>query len=250
MQPQQSPPQSPDNGSDATFSSRLQIVHFDILPGKHINKLMSAPDPRKTSCILLNPFIGNTENECTFRGMADFLFIDHFISDPDPLFHQLLEETVWDERMKARKTASFGIAYNYSQITYADAPFPDSLSALCGPVREAVGFEPNNCLLNYYPDGRSSMGFHSDTATGRSVGTGVAIVSLGAAREMRFRHKQDKENTSARMLIAGSLIYLDDATQEHWLHAIPKAEESGPRISLSFRSIETGDPVNHPGTGS
>ncbi|MEL6861022.1 MAG: alpha-ketoglutarate-dependent dioxygenase AlkB [Pseudomonadota bacterium] len=171
--------------------------------------------------------------------MADFLFIEQFISNPDPLFHQLLEETIWDKRMKARKTASFGIAYNYSQITYDDAPFPDSLKALCGTVCEAVGFEPNNCLLNYYPDGASSMGFHSDTATGRSAGTGVAIVSLGAAREMRFRHKLDKDNTSARMLTAGSLIYLDDATQEHWLHAIPKAEGSGPRISLSFRSIET-----------
>ncbi len=182
--------------------------------------------------------------------MADFLFIEDFIPNPGPLFHQLLDETVWDERMKARKTASFGIAYNYSQIAYDDAPFPDSLEALCGPVRDAVGFKPNNCLLNYYPDGKSSMGFHSDTATGRSIGTGVAIVSLGAAREMRFRHKQDSENTSARMLTAGSLIYLDDATQEDWLHAIPKADSSGPRISLSFRSIEQGAPLNRPGTGS
>jgi len=83
------------------------------------------------------------------------------------------------------------------------------------------------------------MGFHSDTAAGRAAGTGVAIVSLGAAREMRFRHKRDKENTSTRLLAPGSLIYLDDATQEDWLHAIPKAKGSGPRISLSFRSIET-----------
>lgn len=171
--------------------------------------------------------------------MANFLFISDFIPNSEALFDQLLEDTVWDERMKARKTASFGVAYNYSQITYADAPFPKYLRDLCGPVRDAVGFEPNNCLLNYYPDGKSSMGFHSDTATGRTVGTGVAIVSLGAEREMRFRHKQDKENTSARLLAPGSLIYLDDATQEDWLHAIPKADNSGPRISLSFRSIET-----------
>lgn len=173
--------------------------------------------------------------------MADFLFIPDFISDPDTVFDALLEETVWDERMKARKTASFGIAYNYSQITYPDAPFPENLQALCGLVRDAVGFEPNNCLLNYYPDGNSSMGFHSDTATGRSAGTGVAILSLGAAREMRFRHKRNDETNSARWLNPGSLIYLDDATQEDWLHAIPKADGAGPRISLSFRSIETDD---------
>lgn len=173
--------------------------------------------------------------------MADFLFISDFILNPATLFNQLLEETLWDERMKARMTASFGVPYNYSQITYDDLPFPENLRDLCGPVSETVGFTPNNCLLNYYPDGGSSMGFHSDTATGRTSGTGVAIVSLGAAREMTFRHKQDKENTSARLLTPGSLIYLDDATQEDWLHAIPKAENSGPRISLSFRSIETDD---------
>ena len=183
-------------------------------------------------------FIWNTESGCTNWRMADFLFISEFIANPEALFDQLLAETVWDERMKARKTASFGIAYNYSQIDYADTPFPDHLRELCGPVSDAVGFEPNNCLLNYYPDGASSMGFHSDTATGRTVGTGVAIVSLGAAREMRFRHKRDKERTSSRMLTPGSLVYLDDATQKDWLHAIPKAESSGPRISLSFRSIE------------
>jgi len=171
--------------------------------------------------------------------MVSFLFISDFIRNPEMLFNQLLEETIWDERMKARKTASFGVAYNYSQITYADAPFPVSLQELCRPVRNAVGFEPNNCLLNYYHDGRSSMGFHSDTATGRTAGTGVAIVSLGSAREMKFRNKQDDEYISGRLLTPGSLIYLDDATQADWLHAIPKTEGAGPRISLSFRSIET-----------
>jgi alkylated DNA repair dioxygenase AlkB len=81
------------------------------------------------------------------------------------------------------------------------------------------------------------MGFHSDTATGRTQNTGVAIISLGAAREMVFKNKRDRDKISARLLTPGSLIYLDDATQEEWLHALPKAELTGPRISLSFRSI-------------
>lgn len=171
--------------------------------------------------------------------MADFLFISDFIPDHSALFDALLGGTIWDERMKARKTASYGIAYNYSQISYEDAPFPAELESLLGPIQDRIGFKPNNCLANYYPDGESSMGFHSDTATGRTPETGVAIVSLGAARDMHFRHKEDRDITSSRTLTPGSLIYLDDATQEAWLHAIPKAEHSGPRISLSFRSIET-----------
>lgn len=166
------------------------------------------------------------------------MFISDFAPNHCELFEVLLQETVWDERMKARKTASYGVAYNYSQITYDDAPFPRALEKLRMSVQDAVRFIPNNCLLNYYPDGQSSMGFHSDTATGRTHGTGIAIVSLGSARELHFRHKHDQNRTSSRVLTPGSLIYLDDETQEDWLHAIPKADESGPRISLSFRSID------------
>ena len=174
--------------------------------------------------------------------MADFLFIADFLEDHETLFAQLQAETDWDERMRARKTASFGIAYNYSQMSYEDAPFPRTIHSLRKLVARTVGFLPNNCLLNYYPDGQSSMGFHSDTATGRTPGTGVAIVSLGAERPMDFRNKFDPERTASRMLTAGSLIYLDDATQEFWLHAIPKTKISDPRISLSFRSITSSKP--------
>lgn len=170
-------------------------------------------------------------------GMADFLFISDFLNDPARLYTELESEVVWDERMKARKTASFGVPYNYSQITYEFTPFPESLRPLLRQVEMAVGFRPNNCLLNFYPDGQSSMGFHSDTATGRTENTGVAIVSLGAEREMLFKAKDDDSDLSRRMLNAGSLIYLDDKTQKSWLHAIPKTDNAGGRISLSFRSI-------------
>lgn len=170
--------------------------------------------------------------------MKDFLYINDFLPNHESLFNSIKSETVWDERMKARKTASFGVAYNYSQIKYADCAFPNALENINEQVHKVVGFKPNNCLLNFYPDGQSSMGFHSDTATGRTTDTGVAIISLGAPREMLFKHKFDSQRTSSRLLCPGSLIYLDDLTQQEWLHAIPKAANSGPRISLSFRSIE------------
>ncbi len=48
--------------------------------------------------------------------MEGILFIENFISEPIELFNKLQKEIKWDERMSARKTASFGKAYNYSQI--------------------------------------------------------------------------------------------------------------------------------------
>lgn len=45
-----------------------------------------------------------------------------FITYPDALFAALKSGVTWDERMKVRKTASFGASYDYSQIAYAEAP--------------------------------------------------------------------------------------------------------------------------------
>jgi len=160
-----------------------------------------------------------------------------FLADAVALFEKLQATVAWDERMKARKTASFGVAYNYSQMFYPEVLMPESLASVCAAIGEELGFVPNNCLLNYYPDGAASMGFHSDTATGLAEGTGVAIVSLGAERSIVYRSKQDQTVRFSYPLPSGSLLFMSNQLQEEWLHAIPKAGEVGERISLTFRRI-------------
>lgn len=164
------------------------------------------------------------------------LFPD-FIQDPHQLFTHLKDSVLWDERMRARKTASFGAPYDYSQITYPAVPMPAALEQLCSPIEQRLGFRPNNCLLNCYPDGHSSMGFHSDANEQLEAGTGVVIVSLGHPRLMVFRHKQT-DATFDYLLASGSLLHMSDALQMEWLHAIPKAPDAGERISLSFRLLK------------
>ena len=117
--------------------------------------------------------------------------IDNFILNSDLLCDRLKNNVVWDERLKQRKTASYGVAYNYSGITYPDTPMPEELISICHKINSTVGFMPNNCLLNYYPDGNSTMWYHSDTAQELVEGTGVAIVSLGAARFISYRSKRE-----------------------------------------------------------
>ena len=46
--------------------------------------------------------------------MEGVTFISDFISNSSELFEYLKNQVHWDERMFARKTASFGKAYNYS----------------------------------------------------------------------------------------------------------------------------------------
>ena len=48
--------------------------------------------------------------------------VDGFCGDHDALFHALKASIAWDGRMTARKTASFGKPYNYSQMQYPETP--------------------------------------------------------------------------------------------------------------------------------
>jgi alkylated DNA repair dioxygenase AlkB len=167
----------------------------------------------------------------------DLLFIPDFLDEPDRHLRQLLETVTWDTRMRARRTASYGVAYNYSQIHYPATPLPAWAQRLGERLQPVIGFSANNCLLNLYEDGQSSMGFHSDECEVLEAGTGVAILSLGDSREIRFRSKADREHEVAWTLPSGSLLYMDQAVQDHWLHAIPRTEAAGPRISLTFRRL-------------
>jgi len=122
-------------------------------------------------------------------------------------------------------------------LSYAPQPMSDDLADVAKSLATEVGFVPNNCLLNYYEDGRSSMGFHSDSSAELAPGTGVAIVSLGTLRSIVFRSKADKTREFSYPLPSGSLLYMPQEIQDDWLHAIPKTDGAGERISLTFRLI-------------
>ncbi len=76
-----------------------------------------------------------------------YLYIPDFFVNPSRLFSDLKTQTQWDHRMRARKTASYGVTYNYSQMAYPDSPIPDLLMPLLQRVATRLGFEPNNILL-------------------------------------------------------------------------------------------------------
>ncbi len=160
-----------------------------------------------------------------------------FVADPDALYQTLVSEVVWEEHIKARKTASFGEAYNYSRITYAVTPMHPLLVPLVDHLEATLGFRPNNCLLNFYEDGGSTMGYHSDSTEELAPGTGVAIVSLGAERSITFRSIADSEEKHPYPLQSGSLLFMSQQIQHDWKHAVLKQDNVGGRISLTFRQI-------------
>ncbi len=167
----------------------------------------------------------------------NIVFIRNFIDNAKELFDLIENTTNWDNRLSARKTASFGIAYQYSNLAYEQTIMPDWALPLLEKIKNQFGFMPNNCLINYYQNGQNKMGFHSDDITQMYPNTGVAIISLGAEREIVYRQKDDKTNEKSYLLTQGSLLYMDDKVQQDWLHAILSDETTTPRISLTFRQL-------------
>lgn len=156
------------------------------------------------------------------------------------LYETLFAGVKWDERIRARKSMSFGLPYNYSGIEWPAVPFPSELAKLLAPVARAAGFVPNNCLANFYPDGTSTMGFHSDSTAELEPGTGIAVLSLGAERALTFRRAEDKRLTESYPLAPGSLLVMCPEMQVAWRHAVladPACARG--RISLTFRRIRT-----------
>jgi alkylated DNA repair dioxygenase AlkB len=153
------------------------------------------------------------------------------------LYLQLCDRIDWDERMSSRKTACFGISYDYSGVSYDDKPMHPLLVPLCDRLKTTVGFEPNSCLINYYEDGRSKMGFHSDEIDNLEAGTGIAVISLGVERKLAFRSTGDYSHRLNYLLPHGSLLYMSQQTQKFWSHAIKRANTIDGRISLTFRRI-------------
>jgi alkylated DNA repair dioxygenase AlkB len=172
-----------------------------------------------------------TEPEVTIR--------PDFLTPPaaTELYHQLGDRIDWDLRMSARHTACYGLSYNYSGVSYDNKPMHPLLVPLCSKLEETLGFEPNSCLINYYLDGRSKMGFHSDEIDNLEPGTQIIIISLGTERKLSFRSKVDYNQRLSYLLPHGSLMYMSQRTQEFWSHAIKRANITQGRISLTFRRI-------------
>jgi hypothetical protein len=167
--------------------------------------------------------------------MEGILYIEDFIDDSN-LFCELIDSSTWDNSMRSRRTASFGVPYNYSGIEYPIIEMSDSLKMIIDKINNLLGWEPNNCLINHYLDGESKMGWHSDRTDILEEGTGVVIISLGNTRTLKFREIENKSNKLNFELLTNSLFYMTSELQNIWQHSVTSGE--GERISLTFRKIK------------
>ncbi|MFJ6824574.1 alpha-ketoglutarate-dependent dioxygenase AlkB family protein [Streptomyces niveus] len=91
--------------------------------------------------------------------------------------------------------------------------------------------------LCYYRDGHDGVAWHGDrTGRGSREDTMVAILSVGAPRDLVLRPRHRHSTVVRRPLGHGDLIVMGGSCQRTWEHAIPKTTRAvGARISVQFR---------------
>ncbi|MFN8276517.1 MAG: alpha-ketoglutarate-dependent dioxygenase AlkB [Chitinophagales bacterium] len=163
------------------------------------------------------------------------------------LFEQILWQpdqiTLFGKTITTRRlVAWYGeqpFSYTYSKNTKTAMSYTPLLRKLQDQVSEAAGTSFNSCLLNFYPDGNTGMGWHSDDEPELQLQATIASLSFGAARSFKFRHRKTGETISL-LLESGSLLLMEGCTQEHWLHQLPVSKKvTAPRINLTFRTMRT-----------
>jgi alkylated DNA repair dioxygenase AlkB len=184
---------------------------------------------------------------------ADLLFDPAFLlpADADKLLAELRAEVAWEQRNirifgqevpQPRLTAWYGdpaARYTYSGLTWEPLPWLPALLSVRQRLENATQTSYNSVLLNYYRDGRDSMGWHADDEPELGPAPAIASLSLGATRRFRLRPRAGQAHPSLSLdLPTGSLLLMRGPTQQHWQHALPKtARPIGPRLNLTFRWV-------------
>jgi alkylated DNA repair dioxygenase AlkB len=165
----------------------------------------------------------------------------------DEVLARLIAETAWRSEVitlwgkqhpQPRLTAWHGEKrYSYSGLTLEPLPFTPLQLEILAAVEAASGRRFNSVLLNYYRDGRDSMGMHSDNEAELGPEPAIASVSFGATRTFILQHKVSKQRLQLA-LTDGSLLLMAGNLQNNWMHGINKTTRpTGPRVNLTFRFI-------------
>ncbi|MFJ4483233.1 alpha-ketoglutarate-dependent dioxygenase AlkB [Streptomyces longwoodensis] len=164
-----------------------------------------------------------------------------WLTGSDVLFEELAEGVPWRE--ERRQMYDNVVAVPRLLAFYgAEDPLPhpvldEARAALSAHYAEELGEPFVTAGLCHYRDGRDSVAWHGDRiGRGARQDTMVAILSVGAPRDLLLRPAHGGGQTVRRPLGHGDLIVMGGSCQRTWEHCVPKTTRaSGPRISVQFR---------------
>lgn len=177
------------------------------------------------------------------------------VKDPGSLLHRVISDTRWSQGEIWRyeryiEERRLGASLKASEMPPAVRQLGVHLEA-----RYGVRFTGVTAIL--YRDGEDFQGLHSDRNLRWLDDTLIAILVLGAHRPFRLRPRGGWNDPAARADTSrdidlfpggGSLLVMGGRCQQDWLHGVPRAEVSEPRVSLTWRwTSRRGRPDTGPG---
>ncbi len=136
--------------------------------------------------------------------------------------------------------------YNYSNTHTQANPITKPLADLMHSVNAKLQTSFNGVLVNWYRDGRDSIGMHHDKELEVDPTGKVAMVCFGAKRELKFRPyvpkaakatKTTKKTKTTKILTEPGYLYcMEGQFQQEFKHGIdadPTVTEE--RLSVTFR---------------
>jgi alkylated DNA repair dioxygenase AlkB len=192
---------------------------------------------------------GAIENILPYDGKVTYFGTVLENATADRYFEVLMNTVDWrpDELVIAgrrivtkRKIAWYGdsgFSYFYSGTAKQAKAWAKELLEIRDIVERVTEAEYNSCLLNLYHNGSEGLSWHSDNEDTLVRNGTIASLSLGAERKFVLKHRKTKESVPIT-LEHGSLLAMEDETQSHWVHSLPKTVKvTAPRISLTFRMM-------------
>jgi alkylated DNA repair dioxygenase AlkB len=117
-------------------------------------------------------------------------------------------------------------------------PWFAELDELRCRLASEAGHPFNYALVNWYRDGDDHAGWHADKMQFHEPGTSIAIVSLGNTRRFAVRDNERSAILGEVDLEEGSVLWMRGSVQEHYEHAILRADGlAGARLSITFRCL-------------
>ncbi|MBC8739728.1 alkylated DNA repair dioxygenase [Paraburkholderia sp. UCT31] len=169
-----------------------------------------------------------------------------FVKHPAAAFRALWDELAWERRGNTPRREYYAndvpTPYVYGrgvgQREYLPQPWHPVMLDIQRDLEELAEVRFEVCFLNGYENQKDQLGWHADDGPTMDPKRPIAIVSLGAERQIWFRpagsrYEADKMKL---MLASGSLCLMHPGMQQTHEHRIPKADyDCGERISLTFR---------------
>ena len=182
--------------------------------------------------------------------------VDGFVAQPDEQFRRLLDDTPWTQTEVLRYDRYVPEKRLGAMLREDVDPFLRQTGMhLAATYR--VRWSGVAALL--YRDGDDFQGFHSDREMRWLDDTLIAIVVLGVRRPFVLRRREPTaqvvDRTPAGALDGdvvltpgeGDMLVMGGAAQRDWLHTVPRADTTDPRISLTWRwTSRRGRPDTNP----